>query len=60
MLDIDDLKVQNIFEKTEMFYPGDGSIMKVNTFSSGGETHKKSVVYKDNLIFGLRKTQVEP
>ena len=43
-----------------MFYPGDGSIMKVNTFSAGGETHKKSVVYKDNLIFGLRKTQIEP
>lgn len=54
MLDIDDNKIQNIYEKTQFYYPGDGSIMKVDTFQASGNTHKKSVVYKDNLIFGLR------
>lgn len=55
MLQIDDQKIQNISEHSEMFYPGDGSIMKVDTYNVGGNTYKKSVVYKDNLVFGLRK-----
>lgn len=54
MFDIDDAKIQDINEKTQMYYPGDGSIMKIDTFTASGETHKKSVIYKDNLVFGLR------
>ena len=54
MLDIDDLKIQNIEEKSKLFYPRDGSIMKVDTYTSNGQTTKKSVVFKDNLTFGLR------
>ena len=59
MLQIDDQKIQNISEHSEMFYPGDGSIMKVDTYTVGGNTYKKSVVYKDNLVFGLRKSSPE-
>ena len=54
MIDIDDTKIQNLSEKSQMFYPLDGSIMKVDTFTVGGQTHQKSVVYKDNLAFGFR------
>lgn len=59
MLDIDDLKIQNINEKSQFYYPGDGSIIKVDAFSANGQTSKKSVVFKDNLTFGLRKTNAE-
>ena len=33
--------------------------MKVDTYTVGGNTYKKSVVYKDNLVFGLRKASPE-
>jgi hypothetical protein len=42
-----------------MFYPGDGSTMKVDTYTVGGNTYKKSVVYQDNLVFGLRKANLD-
>lgn len=57
MLDIDDAKIQNLSEKSRMFYPLDGSVMKCTDFSVGGQTYQKSVVYKDNLAFGFRKCQ---
>ena len=42
-----------------MFYPNDGSVMRVDTFTVGGQQYKKSVVYKDNLTFGVRECQAE-
>jgi hypothetical protein len=33
--------------------------MKVDTFTVGGETYKKSLVVKDNLHFGLRNTKLD-
>lgn len=38
-----------------MLYPDDNSIMRVDNFEIGGQKFSKSVVYKDNLTFGLRK-----
>ena len=55
LLDIDDLKVSSIMENSQLFYPYDGSVMKVDNCSVGGAEFKKSVVVKDNLSFGLRK-----
>jgi hypothetical protein len=38
-----------------MFYPYDGSVMKVDNCSVGGADFKKSIIVKDNLAFGLRR-----
>ncbi len=38
-----------------MFYPYDGSVIKVDHCAVGGLEFKKSVIIKDNLAFGLRK-----
>lgn len=38
-----------------MFYPYDGSIIKVDSCSAGGLDFKKSIILKDNLAFGLRR-----
>jgi hypothetical protein len=55
LLDIDDQKVSNIQESSQMFYPYDGSVMKVDSCSAGGLEFNKSIVLKDNIAFGLRK-----
>jgi len=55
LLDIDDQKVSNIQESSQMFYPYDGSVMKVDQCSAGGLEFTKSIVLKDNIAFGLRK-----
>jgi hypothetical protein len=55
LIDIDDLKVSNISENSQMFYPYDGSVMKVDSCSVGGNDFKKSIITKDNLTFGLRR-----
>ena len=55
LIDIDDLKVQNIQERSQMLYPYDGSVMKVDTCSVGGKDFKKSIITKDKLAFGLRR-----
>lgn len=55
LLDIDDIKVSNIQESSQLMYPSDGSLMKLDTCSSGGIEFKKSIIVKDNLSFGLRK-----
>ncbi len=54
LLDIDDQRVSSIQENSQMFYPYDGSMMKVDHCSVGGVEFKKSLVVKDNLTFGLR------
>jgi hypothetical protein len=43
-----------------MFYPSDGSVIKVDHCAVGGVEFKKSVVIKDNLAFGLRKAGDRP
>jgi hypothetical protein len=40
-----------------MFYPYDGSVMKVDHCQAGGLEFAKSIVLKDNLAFGLRKAK---
>jgi hypothetical protein len=59
MLDIDDQRVQNIEETSELFYPEHNAVMRVDNFAVGGENFKKAVVYKDNLSFGLREAKHE-
>ena len=54
MIQIDDAKVGAIKEESKLFYPDDNSIMKVDHWQVGGISSKKSVIYKDNLTFGLR------
>lgn len=54
LLDIDDQKVSSIQENSQMFYPYDGSVLKVDHCSVGGVEFKKTIVVKDNLAFGLR------
>jgi len=58
LLAIDDAKVGAIREESSLFYPNDNSIIKVDHWQVGGVSSKKSVIYKDNLTFGLR--QVDP
>ena len=60
LIDIDDLKVSNIQESSQMFYPSDGSVMKVDHCSVGGLEFKKSIIIKDNLAFGLRRAADRP
>lgn len=59
LLDIDDRKIQNIEEKSQMLYPDDNSVMKVDTFEIAGKKYTKSSVMKDNLTFGLRKAEID-
>ena len=59
LLDIDDKKIGAIEEKTEQFYLNDGGIIKIDTFTVGGQSYKKSCVIKDNIKFGLRKKRPE-
>lgn len=60
LLDIDDQKVSSIQEVSQMFYPYDGSVIKVDHCAVGGVEFKKSVIIKDNLAFGLRKAMDRP
>lgn len=55
LIDIDDIKVQSIQERSQMLYPKDGSVIKVDTCSVGGNSFKKSIITKDKLAFGLRR-----
>lgn len=59
MLDVDDQKIGNINEKSHFFYPDDNSIMRVDHYEIAGKQFRKSVVYKDNLTFGLRKADTD-
>jgi hypothetical protein len=43
-----------------MFFPSDGSIMKVDKCSAGGLEFRKSIILKDNFAFGLRKATDKP
>jgi hypothetical protein len=43
-----------------MLYPFDGSVMKVDAISVGGQDFKKSIVLKDNIAFGLRRATDRP
>lgn len=43
-----------------MFYPYDGSVMKVDSCSVGGAEFRKSIIIKDNLAFGLRRATDAP
>ena len=55
MLNIEDDKVQSIQENSASLFPDDNSIMRVDHFSVGGLQFSKSIVFKDNLKFGLRQ-----
>lgn len=55
LIDIDDLKVSNVQEHSQMFFPYDGSLIKVDACSVAGLDFRKSLVIKDNLAFGLRR-----
>lgn len=59
MINIDDAKVGAIREESSLFYPDDNSIMKVDHWQVGGVSSKKSVIYKDNLTFGLRTVDLD-
>lgn len=43
-----------------MFYPYDGSVMKVDSCSVAGQDFKKAIIVKDNLAFGLRRATDTP
>jgi len=63
LLSVDDGKVGNVMEHSELFYPDDNSIMRVDSWAVGGVQSAKSVIYKDNLTFGLRNvaaSELEP
>lgn len=60
LLDIDDKLIGGIKEHSEMVYPDDGSILRIDNFEIAGKTHTKSLVYKDNLVFGIRERLPEP
>lgn len=53
MLDIDEAKIQNIEQSVKQFFPDDNSIMNSEDFSLGGESWRRSVIYKDNITFGI-------
>ena len=55
LLEIDAQKVSSIQEVSQMVYPFDGSVIKVDHCAVGGSEFKKSLIIKDNLAFGLRK-----
>lgn len=54
LLDVDDSLVQSVRETSQLMYPDDNSVMRVDNFSVGGQNFSKSLVMKDNLKFGLR------
>lgn len=54
LIDMDDKKIQNVREQSQMMYPSDNSIMRVDQYEVGGQKHSKSQIIKDNLTFGLR------
>mmetsp|Transcript_5576 Transcript_5576/g.4248 ORF Transcript_5576/g.4248 Transcript_5576/m.4248 type:complete len:142 (+) Transcript_5576:1369-1794(+) len=56
MINMDDMPIQSIKEVTQLMYPDDNSIMKVDHFELGGKSFSKSQIIKDNLTFGLRQS----
>jgi len=57
LLNVDDGKIGNVREDSQLFYPDDNSIMRSDTWQVGGVSSKKSIIYKDNLTFGLRNVK---
>lgn len=59
MLDVDDLRVQNIKQTLNQYFPDDNSIITSEEYSIGGQNRVKPIVYKDQLQFGLREVTNE-
>ena len=57
MRDVDDQRIQNIEQTLRQFFPDDNSVINSEEYVIGGERRKKSIVYKDQYTFGIRKVE---
>jgi hypothetical protein len=55
LLSIDDSLVGQVKENVKLMYPSDESVIKSTRLFIGNRQIGKTVVLKDNLIFGIRK-----
>ena len=58
--DIDYKVVENLHERVKLMYPDDDSVIMCNKFNVGSEASYHYKVLKENLMFGIRNSGINP